>query len=575
MMIKKIFTLALLATLGATLSAQGIMGGHVTGNVQLDGQMSRADSVIGAQDVPEWLLMNARADILYTNGDFSAGLRFEMYQNPLLGFDARYKGQGLANYFVAYNGEKLSVTAGNFYEQFGSGMILRTYEDRYLGLDNALMGIDVQFRPVEGVTLKAVAGLPQIVAAALGGVTLKAVAGKQKIFWEYAPESLVRGVDGEVSLNNVLPFMKDSKFRATLGAGFVSKYEPEEIIPSEANPEFRLNLPLNVGAGSVRADLGYGNWSLQAEYVRKGQDPSAMNGYVYHPGEALMLNLIYSQRGFSASLQAKRIDNMGFKSVRSQSGEMLYINYLPAITKNHTYAFLSMYPYATQVNGEQGLQADVMYKFKKGTLLGGEYGTDVHLNSSMVYGLDTTVTGGAGTEGYTVNGGLGQTLYGDVSLEVAKKLSKTVKLTTTYAYQVFNPVVENEPGSLHHNHIVVADLLWKVNKKHSLRFEAEWMGSDSHYDANDPAHSDRRAGDWLMGLVEWNIGTNWFLSASDQYAYNDGIGNYYNLSVGYTHGATRLQVGYGKQREGLLCIGGVCRTVPASNGLTFSLTTSF
>ncbi|MBP5545692.1 MAG: hypothetical protein J6X59_00210 [Bacteroidales bacterium] len=555
-MTKKIFTLALLATLGATLSAQGIMGGHVTGNVQVDGQMSRADSVIGAQDVPEWLLMNARADILYTNGDFSAGLRFEMYQNPLLGFDARYKGQGLANYFVAYNGEKLSVTAGNFYEQFGSGMILRTYEDRYLGLDNALMGIDVQFRPVEGVTLKA-------------------VAGKQKIFWEYAPESLVRGVDGEVSLNNVLPFMKDSKFRATLGAGFVSKYEPEEIIPSEANPEYRLNLPLNVGAGSVRADLGYGNWSLQAEYVRKGQDPSAMNGYVYHPGEALMLNLIYSQRGFSASLQAKRIDNMGFKSVRSQSGEMLYINYLPAITKNHTYAFLSMYPYATQVNGEQGLQADVMYKFKKGTLLGGEYGTDVHLNSSMVYGLDTTITGGAGTEGYTVNGGLGQTLYGDVSLEVAKKLSKTVKLTTTYAYQVFNPVVENEPGSLHHNHIVVADLLWKVNKKHSLRFEAEWMGSDSHYDANDPAHSDRRAGDWLMGLVEWNIGTNWFLSASDQYAYNDGIGNYYNLSVGYTHGATRLQVGYGKQREGLLCIGGVCRTVPASNGLTFSLTTSF
>ena len=36
-----------------------------------------------------------------------------------------------------------------------------------------------------------------------------------------------------------------------------------------------------------------------------------------------------------------------------------------------------------------------------------------------------------------------------------------------------------------------------------------------------------------------------------------------------------MQLGYGKQREGLLCIGGVCRQVPASNGLTFSLTTSF
>ena len=552
---KKLLSLMVLTAAAVTAQAQGIMGGHVTGNVQVDGQMSRADSVIGAQDVPEKLLMNARADILYTNGDFSAGLRFEMYENPLLGFDPQYKGEGLANYFVSYNGEKLSITAGNFYEQFGSGMILRTYEDRYLGLDNSLRGVNVTLRPFDGVTIKA-------------------LAGKQRCYWYYG-DGLVRGVDGEVSLNSVLPFLADSKFRATIGGGFVSKYEDDENIPSYLNPEERLNLPLKVGAGSVRADLGYGNWSLQAEYARKGQDPSAMNGYIYRPGQGLLLNLTYSQRGFSAGIQAKRIENMGFKSVRSQSGEMLYINYLPAITKNHTYAFLSMYPYATQVNGEQGLQADVMYKFKKGTFLGGEYGTDVHVNSSVVYGLDTTVTGFAGTDGYDVNSGVGQTLYGDVSVEVAKKLSKTVKLTTTYAYQVFNPVVENEPGSLHHNNIVVADLSWKVNKKHSLRFEAEWMGSDSHYDADDPEHSDRRAGDWLMGLVEWNIGTHWFVSASDQWAYNDGVGNYYNLSVGYTHGATRLQVGYGKQREGLLCIGGVCRLVPASNGLTFSLTTSF
>ncbi|MBO4586738.1 MAG: hypothetical protein J5677_02830 [Bacteroidales bacterium] len=541
-----------------TGSAQGILGGHVTGNVQVDGQMSSADSVIGAEDVPEKLLMNARADILYTNGDFSAGLRFEMYQKPLLGFDAKYEGEGIANYFVAYNGEKLSVTIGNFYEQFGSGMILRTYEDRYLGLDNSLRGINVALRPIEGVTIKA-------------------LAGKERCFWDYG-RGLVRGVDGEINLGSLLPMMKDSKFRAILGAGFVSKYEDDEVIPSSTDPEKRLNLPLNVGATSLRADLGYGGWNLQAEYVIKGQDPWADNKYVYHPGQGLLLGLNYSQRGFSAGVQAKRIDNMGFKSVRTQSGEMLYINYLPAITKNHTYAFLAMYPYATQVNGEQGLQGDVMYKIKKGTWLGGTYGTDIHLNGSVVYGLDTTITGGAGTEGYEVHSGLGQTLYGDVSVEVARKFSKSVKGAVTYAYQVFNPVVEGEGHQglpLIHNNIVVADVTWKINKKHSLRFEGEWMESDSYYDAEDDHHDDRRAGDWLMGLVEWNMGTHWFVSASDQWAYHDGRGNYYNLSVGYTHGATRLQIGYGKQREGLLCIGGVCRRVPASNGLTFSLTTSF
>jgi hypothetical protein len=536
-----------------SIQAQGIMGGHVTGNVQVDGQISSEDRTIGADDVPEWLLLNARADILYTNGDFSAGLRLEMYQNPLLGFDARWKGQGIANYFVAYNGKKLSITAGHFYEQFGSGMILRSYEDRYLGVDNALFGVNATYRPVEGVTLKA-------------------LAGKQRLFWDMG-EGLVRGVDGEVSLNSIIGAMQDSKLRVTLGAGFVSKYEDDETVTSSANPEYRVNLPLNVGAASVRADVSFGNWNLQAEYARKGQDPSAMNNYIFREGEALMMNLTYSQRGFSANLQAKHVDNMSFKSVRSETGEMLYINYIPSITKQHSYALLSMYPYATQVTGENGLQGDIMYKFTKGTLLGGEYGTDLHINSSVVTALKTDSIGGRGTEGYTAewlgNGGL---YYGDVSVEVAKKLSKDVKLTATYAYQVFNPVVEGHEGGLHHNNIVVADLLWKVNKNHSLRFEAEWLSSDSKY---DETVGDRRAGDWIMGLVEWNLSRNWFLSLSDQYPYNDGVGNYYNLSVGYTSGATRFQLGWGKQREGLLCIGGVCRQVPASNGLTFSLTTTF
>ena len=535
--------------------AQGIMGGHVTGNVQIDGQMSRADSIIGSEDVAEKLLMNARADILYQNGDFSAGLRFEAYQNPMLGFDARYKGQGVANYFVSYNGDWLSVTAGNFYEQFGSGMILRAYEDRYLGIDNSLLGLNVQLRPWKGVTLKA-------------------LAGKQRFFWEYG-RGLVRGVDGEVNLNSVVKDMEESKLRVTLGAGFVSKYEEDESIPSADNPDYRLNLPLNVGAAAFRTDMTYGRWNLTAEYALKGQDPSVMNGYIYRPGEALMLNLTYSMKGFSANLQAKHIDNMCFKSVRSQTGEMLYINYIPAITKQHTYAFLTMFPYATQVTGEEGLQADVMYKIKKGTALGGKYGTDLHLNGSVIYGLDTVVTGGAGTDGYEAKWlGKGDLYYADLSLEVAKKLSKTVKLTATYAYQMFNPVVEGHEPDLYQNHVVVGDVSWRVSKKHSLRFEAEWMGSDSKYDPAE-GHTDRRAGDWVMGLVEWNIGSHWFVSASDQYAYNDGIGNYYNLSAGYNLGATRLQVGYGKQREGLLCIGGVCRQVPAANGLTFSLTTSF
>ena len=553
MTIKKVLVAVAATALAVASQAQGIMGGHVTGNVQADAQMSRADSTIGAREVEERLLLNTRADILYQNGGFSAGLRFEMYHNPLLGFDAEWKGQGLAHYFVAYNSERLSVTVGHFYEQFGSGLILRSYEDRYLGLDNAIFGLNVALRPWQGVTVKA-------------------LAGKQRHYWGLG-DGLVRGVDAEVNLAEAVRPLQGGRLRAIIGVGFVSKYEADAMILAD-QPGYRLKLPLNVGAGAVRAELGWGGWSLQAEYARKGQDPSVVNDYTYREGEALTATLAYSQRGFSATLQAKRVENMAFKSMRTIPGQQLYINYLPAITKNHTYAFLTMYPYATNVMGEQGLQADVMWKVKKDTWLGGKYGMDIRLNSAVVCGLDTTRTGGAGTDGYSVNRGLGPLLFGEASVEVARKLSKTVKLTLTYAYQAFNPVVEGELPGLYHNNIVVADATWRVSKQHTLRFEGEWMGSDSRRDAS-AGHTDPRLGDWLMGLVEWSIGSHWFVSLSDQWAYNDGQGNYYNISAGYTHGATRLQLGYGKQRRGMLCIGGVCREVPASNGLTLSLTTSF
>lgn len=541
---KQLILLSLTVVTIATAMGQGIMGGHVTGNAQLDMQMSSKDSVIGANDVPEKMLMNARADILYTNGDFSAGLRFEAYQPPLLGFDSEYKGQGIANYFVSYRGERLSVTAGNFYEQFGNGMILRAYEDRYLGLDNSLFGFNVNYRPIEGVTLKG-------------------VIGKQRVFWKYG-DGLVRGLDGEFNLNSIFKPLADKKLRITLGGGFVSKFEEDANIPSEI-PGYKLQLPLNVGAGSVRMELGYGNFSLQTEYAHKGQDPSVMNEYIYREGNALMVNANYSQKGFSANVQAKRVDNMSFKSQRGRDKEMLYINYIPAITKQHTYAFLSMYPYATQVTGEMGLQGDVMWAMNKKTSL--------HLNSSIITGLDTNRIGGAGTEGYTSDffkpGGL---YFGEASAEVAYKINSSNKLTVTYGYQVFNPIVEGHLDDLHHNNVIVADYTWKIDKKNVLRFEAEWLGSDSKYNKES---DDKRAGSWIMGLVEYNFTSAFFVSVSDQYAYKNGVGNYYNISVGYNHGSTRLQLGYGKQRQGLLCIGGVCRVVPASNGLTFSLTTSF
>ncbi|MBK9192372.1 MAG: hypothetical protein IPM77_13195 [Crocinitomicaceae bacterium] len=65
----------------------------------------------------------------------------------------------------------------------------------------------------------------------------------------------------------------------------------------------------------------------------------------------------------------------------------------------------------------------------------------------------------------------------------------------------------------------------------------------------------------------------------DQYNYGNPVESkrvhYLIGTAGYIFGASRISVLYGKQREGIFCIGGVCRTVPATNGLTITFTTSF
>jgi hypothetical protein len=65
----------------------------------------------------------------------------------------------------------------------------------------------------------------------------------------------------------------------------------------------------------------------------------------------------------------------------------------------------------------------------------------------------------------------------------------------------------------------------------------------------------------------------------DQYNYgNKNAGDrahYVNFNVGYIQDATRITLGFGRQRAGIFCVGGICRVVPASSGISLTLSTSF
>ena len=127
--------------------------------------------------------MNAYGNVIFTKGNFTAGVRFESYLNALEGYDKRYNGIALPYRFISYQHEKLNFSLGNFYEQFGSGLILRTYENQDLGIDNSLDDVRVIYQPVKGITIKG-------------------LVGKQRFCYEHGP-GIVRGIDGEFHINDL------------------------------------------------------------------------------------------------------------------------------------------------------------------------------------------------------------------------------------------------------------------------------------------------------------------------------------------------------------------------------------
>lgn len=523
----------------------GMGNGQIHGNFQFDAAYYNPDSLINAPAVPEKALSNGFGNIIYTNGKFMAGVRYEHYLNVMQGFPTGYKGTGIPYRFATYNNDRLEITVGSSYDQFGSGLVYRAYEERGLGYDNALDGMRIRWnvRP---------------------GFHLKGIWGKQRVFFSTSP-GVVRGIDGEININEFIGSKMDScKTTFIVGGNFVSKYQLDN--------DPTINLPQNVGAWSARGNVITKHFNFFGEYAYKINDPTIGNNYTYKEGQAAFLSMSYATKGLGISLAAKQIDNFGFRSDRSATGTSAMINYLPALTKQHTYQLAAFYPYATQPNGENGLQAEVGYKFKKGSKMGGKYGTSVTLNYGASYGLSVDSLHDELTTSLiykTRNFELGELYFQDINIEVFKKFSPRFKGTFLYSYNTYNKdVIEGKNGyPLLESHIVVFDLIFKLNDKLTLRTDIEHMYQKHDY------------GSWALALGELTIGENWFVAAMDQYNYGnespDHRIHYVNTQVGYYWGTNRIVFGYGKQRAGIFCVGGVCRFVPASNGFALTITSSF
>lgn len=522
--LRAVFLIAFVWTGSVTSVAQKNGDGGITvgGSVQSDVLVPKEDRKIGTGSYDEWALTNTYADACLTSKYVDVGVRMEYLEHPLPGFENKFKGWGLGNAYVRLHTKHVDVTLGNFYEQFGSGFILRTYEERSLGIDNSLLGARIALKPVNGVVVKA-------------------LAGRQRRYWSYN-DAIVSGADIELNIEQWVKSMRDNDTYLSVGASWVNKHEDEENIMADATHKY--NLPTFVNAFDIRMRLQHNSWSLLAEYAGKGQDPSFDNGYSYDRGHAMMLSMSYSKRGLSMMVQAKRSENMAFRSRRSISGISSMINHLPAFTMDHTYTLAALYPYATNPDGEWAWQAALGYKIKRGTLLGGRYGTSVKANISHV--RDN-----------------GETFYQDINVSMERRLSRSVTLGMMYMNQHYNKTVVEGEGGMVCSDIFVAEGKWKMSRKATLRSELQYLTTPDDQ------------GDWLFALAELSLQPHWMITLSDEYNCGATVIHYYSGLITFNTGAHRIHLGYGRTRAGYNCAGGVCRYVPASRGVRLSYNYNF
>lgn len=527
---KKLLTMVMMPLLFCFWAAAQEKG-YLTGSFETNNNYYVEDPAtrfVGASVPDDRFGSNNYIKLDYYKGRFSAGMQVEAYLPAVIGYPEELKKATISNLYVDWQDEDFKVTAGTFYDQFGSGLLFRSWEDRVLGLNNALLGARVSYNFRDMVSVKALWGMPRL------GMTLS--------------DTQVRGADASVSLANIIGI--DNLVLALEGS-VLSRYEKLGIDEIEAGGK-----PNSLG-WSGRLKFDYSGFFLNAEYVDAGDKLIMMQK---KRGNAQLVELGYNGRGLGVTVTGRRLEWMAQPISAYTTGPLNILSYVPAMSTQYTYMLTTLHPYYPQVgdvssisytSGEVGGQIDAFYNFRRGTALGGKRGMKLHANFSTYYTL--------AAEGSFKPKNL---LFRDLSVDIEKQWTKEFKMVLLYSMQEYNNS-HGENRSTWLSNIFVADLLYKFTPKFSTRLELQYLTT----------HEDEK--DWMAALLEVSFAPHWSVWGSDMYNHGSTKVHYYNAGVSYSKGRTRVALGYGRYRAGMICSGGVCREIPQYTGANLTVTTSF
>ncbi|MBO7198563.1 MAG: hypothetical protein J6V26_00855 [Alistipes sp.] len=501
----------------------------------------------------------------YNLGRFSAGVQVDGYLPSLYGYDFYDYSQRdtklnmFLTKYVQWEDQNWGVRLGDIYDQFGNGLIFRAYEDRALAFNNSLAGGRAYYNFNNMVNVKVVAGMPRL--------------------YDMRSKTAVWGGDVSLSLSEMIGWYDGV---VAIEGSYVGRHQKDAAInfPVEGITKGVACDVLNMASG--RINFEYAGVSLRGEYAAK------LNEDIFNPmldaakGNVITLDLGYSYKRFSASASFRRQENMTtfieFRPMGIGGGNTM--TYLPLLTRQHTYSLANLNPYrgsSVHTGGEVGGQLDLYYSLRNPKARGKYW--NFHVNFSMFNTLDHF--------NKMMNTDMeGRNVWVDFNFDVERQWNKQLKTTFLYSFQRWDEEINHYDAAHSHycrSHIFVGDVTYKINKKHSMRFELQYLSSEDY------------EGDWVAATVEYNLAPKFSFYVSDMWncekmqdgAYGNYYVNYetfeqdyellhyYQVGASFTHNSFRAQLSYGRNRAGFVCSGGVCRFQPAYTGVNLSMTLSF
>lgn len=525
------------------LSAQETL--LLSGGFQANANVFIRDSQIGAFNIPQydhqlygaesWLDLNA------SYSGFTLGVRFDAFhQSNLLNPVSSYTDYGIGKWFVKKEIEQMEIEAGYLYDQIGSGIIYRAYEERAQLIDNALIGVSGKYKFNDNWSIKA-------------------FTGKQKNLFE-SYSSVIKGI----SFSGFYKPSDTSNWSISPGFGFVNRSFSDDIVTqlttilADYDPVDQFEPYYNVNAFTIFNLLNWKDITWYAEAAFKPKDiyfdPNAvrtlpkgqtsLGKLVSRKGSVLYTSLGYVHQRLGITAEVKRTEGMIFRAEPFLSLNRGLIGFIPPMAKINTYRLNAYYYPATQFLDEMAYQMDI------------KYGVGDHwffsFNTSEIRDKD-------------FDRKFYQEFYGEIIYKVEDHWQLTAGLQTQFFNQALYYGKTGEPNVT--TVTPFAEYLYKFNESTSLRFETQYMSNDHDI------------GSWIYGLVELGVAPHWLIEVSDMYNTKPTKGkekiNYPALGFAYSKGAHRFSLRYVKQIEGIVCSGGICRLEPAFSGFRATINTIF